>query len=145
MSDAAKTKPPTYFWIIGAVALVWNIIGLVLYKSQVTMPPEVLATFPQAQQDFFNSTPAWVTGFYGLAVTAGVLGSIFFLLRKAWAYPVFILSLVGVVVMDAYSYGVQNGAQIFEPVFIGVHAFVFLVAVALVWYSRKAKADGLLS
>lgn len=144
MANSNNTKAPTRFWIIGAAALAWNIIGMALYKSQVSMPPEVLATFPQAQQDFFTTTPAWVTGFYGLAVTAGVLGSALLLLRRALAYPVFIVSLVSIIVLDVYSFGIVNGVAIFGAGALVMPAIVLIVATALVWYARKASADGLL-
>jgi len=88
MSDIVfNDKPTTTFWIVGGAALIWNLIGLVFYIGHVTISPEALAAMPQLQQDFFAETPTWATAAFALAANAGVLGSLFLLLRKAWAVP----------------------------------------------------------
>ena len=82
MSDLLDDKPLTSFWIVGAFALVWNLLGLVFYYSHVTMTPDALEGFTDAQQAFFSSTPVWAASAYGVAVTAGVLASLFLLFRN---------------------------------------------------------------
>jgi len=42
MSDVINGKPSTNFWIIGGAALIWNLIGLVIYIGQVSMSAESL-------------------------------------------------------------------------------------------------------
>ena len=37
MSDIFNGKPTTNFWIIGGAALVWNLIGVLIYVGNVTM------------------------------------------------------------------------------------------------------------
>ena len=145
MSDLLDDKPEMSFWIIGAFALVWNLIGLVLYYSHVSMTPEALATFTEAQQAFFNSTPVWATSAYGVAVTAGVLGSLFLLLRKAWAVPLFVLSLVGIVVQDLHAFVFSNGLEVWGTEGIYLPVVVIVVAIALLMYSRGAKRKRLLT
>jgi len=84
MSDIVlNDKPTTTFWIIGGAALVWNLIGLVAYISSVTVSPEAMAKMTVEQQAFYSGTPTWATAAFALAVNAGVLGSLFLLLRKA--------------------------------------------------------------
>ena len=101
MSDALNGKPPTLFWVIAVVLLLWNFTGLMFYYGQVTMTPEMLAaTFSAVEQEFMAQTPVWATAAYATAVTAGVIGAVLLLLRKAWALPVFVLSFVGVLIQD---------------------------------------------
>jgi len=145
MSDLLNGRPTTSFWIIGGAALVWNLIGLVLYYSHVTMTPEALAGFSQAQQDFFNSTPAWSTSAYAVAVNAGVLGSLFLLLRKAWAVPLFVLSLLGIIVQDIDAFALRGALDVWGTDGIILPAIVFVVGVLLIWYSRGAKDKGWIS
>ena len=38
-------KAPTWFTVVAAVLLVWNLLGVMAYISQVTMSPEALAAF----------------------------------------------------------------------------------------------------
>lgn len=146
MSDMLLDKnPPLSFWIFSGAALVWNLLGLVMYISTVTMQPEALAKMSAEHQAFYAGTPAWATAAFAIAVNAGVLGSLFLLLRKSWAVPMFVLSLVAViaqnvdafVLRDAYSLGGINS--------VIIPALVFVVAVLLVFYSRATKANGWLS
>ena len=145
MTDLLDDKPELSFWIVGACALVWNLIGLVIYYSHVSMTPDALGGFTEAQQAFFNSTPVWATSAYAVAVTAGVLGSLFLLLRKAWAVPLFVLSLIGIVVQDLHAFVLSNGLEVWETKDIYLPAVVIVVAIALVMYSRGAKKKRLLT
>jgi len=145
MSDLLDGRPATSFWIIGGAALVWNLIGLVFYYSHVTMSPEALAGFSEAQQEFFNTTPTWATSAYAIAVNAGVLGSLFLLLRKAWAVPLFILSLAGIIVQNLDAFVLRGAMEVWGSEGIYLPAIVVVVSVALVWYSRQAKDRGWLS
>ena len=145
MSDLLDDKPELSFWIIGAFALVWTLIGLVFYYSHVSMTPEALEGFTEAQQAFFSSTPAWATSAYAVAVTAGVLASLFLLLRMAWAVPLFLLSLIGIVVQDLHAFVISNGLEVWGTDGIYLPAFVLVVAIALLVYSRGAKQKRLLT
>ena len=145
MSDLLDDKPSTSFWIVGAFALVWNLLGLVFYYSHVTMTPAALEGFTDAQQEFFNATPAWATSAYAVAVTAGVLASLFLLLRKAWAVPLFALSLAGIIVQDLHAFVLSNGLEVWGSKGIFLPAIIVVIAVALLLFSRNAKHKRLLS
>ncbi len=145
MSDEFDAKPTTTFWVIGGVALIWNLIGLFFYYSQVTMSPDALANMSEAQRQFFVDMPTWATAAQAVAVTAGVLGSLMLLFRKAIAVQLFVLSLVGILVQNVNSWIVADGLAVFGPGGAVLSAIVVVIAVGLVIYSNKAKASGLLS
>ena len=145
MSDALNSRPSISFWLVGGAALVWNLIGLMFYYMQVTMTPEALEGFTEPQQAFFSTTPAWATSAYAIAVTAGVLGSLLLLLRQGWAVLLFILSLIGIIVQDFHAFVLSSGLDVFGSQAIVLPTLVIVIAVALVWYSRDAKANGWLS
>ncbi len=143
MSDQINGKPPTSFWIIAGVALVWNLIGLMIYYMQVTSSPEELAQYyNEAELAFVTSTPSWATSAYAIAVTAGVLGCLFLLLRKAWAIPMFIISLAGVVVQDVYAFLIADGIGVWGLKAAVLPVIVLVVGVALILYSRGTKDKG---
>jgi Na+-transporting methylmalonyl-CoA/oxaloacetate decarboxylase beta subunit len=96
-------------------------------------------------QDLVLNVPKWATSAYALAVTAGVLGSLLMLMRKSWAVPVFILSLVGVIVQDFHAFVLKNAYSIIGPTWSAVSLVVFVVAVLLAWYSRQARGRGWLA
>jgi len=145
MSDQLNGKPSTNFWIIGGAALVWNLIGLAFYIGQVTMTPEALAQMTEEIQEFFLATPVWSNGAYAIAVNAGVLGSALLLLRKSWAVPMYMLSMLGIVVQDIDAFVLRDAFSIVGIGSLIVPSMVFVIGIALILYSRAAKARGWLN
>jgi hypothetical protein len=146
MSDLVlDEKPTTTFWIFGGAALVWNLIGLVMYVSSVTMSPEAMAQMTAAAQAFYTSTPKWATAAFALAVNAGVLGSLFLLLRKSWAVPMFVLSLVSVIAQNVDAFVLRDAFGILGINSVIVPSVIFVVAVLLLVYSRGCKEKGWLT
>jgi len=133
-----NTKLPVWFWIISIVGLIWNLLGVVAYLGQAYMTDEQLALLPEADQNWYNNVPAWVTAAFAIAVFAGTLGCIALLLRKRWAVPLFMLSLIGVLAQQVYNFFLQDyvaieGTRMIMPI------VVILVAGLLYWYSKGAR------
>ena len=146
MSDVLNGRPTTNFWIISGAALVWNLIGMLFYVSEVTATPEAMAeSFSQAQIDFLIGKPVWATAAFAIAVNAGAFGSLFLLLRKAWAVPIFALSLAAVLVQNAHAFGMANGLEIWGTNGLILPAMVIAIAIALLWYSQSTKKRGWIS
>jgi hypothetical protein len=145
MSDLLNGKPTTNFWIIGGAALVWNLIGIVFYVGQVSISPEALAKMAEVQQEFFIATPSWATAAFAIAVNAGALGSLFLLLRKTWAVPLFMLSLAAIVVQDVDAFVMRDAFSIVGVNGIIIPAMVFVIGIALLIYSRATKSRGWLN
>ncbi len=145
MSDIINGKPNSTFWIIGGAALVWNLIGLAFYIGQVSITPEALASLTEAQQDFFLATPTWATAAFAIAVNAGVLGSVFLLLRKTWAVPMLVISLAAIVVQDVDAFALRNAFGIVGVSSVIIPSMVFVIGIALLLYARATKERGWLS
>ena len=146
MSDVSSGNPPTAFWIIAAVALFWNLIGVSIFYMQVTATPDALqAAYSEAEYEFISSIPAWATGAYAIAVVAGVIGCVLLLLRKVWAVPVFAISLVAILVQDTYSFAIADGISVFGAGAVVLPLVVLAIAVGLIFYSRMARGKGWLS
>lgn len=142
--NTTTNKPTTLFWIIGVLALLWNIMGVAAYLGQAYMTDEVLTSLSDAEQVYYNNLPAWVTGAFAIAVFGGALGSIGLLLKKKWATPLFIISLIGVLGQLIYNFFIQkyvelSGTKMLMPI------IVLIIAVFLVWYSKQSKAKGWLA
>ena len=147
MSEESSTKATTAFWIIAGVLLVWNIIGFMFYYQQSTLTPAImmdLGLTPQ-QMAHITNTPAWGHSGYAIAVNAGVLGAILLLLRKTWAIPMFVLSLVGALVQDLDAFVLRDAIEAWGPGGIAIPVAVIIVCVFEIWYSRALKANGVLS
>ena len=143
MSDPISGKPPTAFWIIGGVALVWNLIGAMLFYMQVSATDEILkAAYGEAEYEYLSTIPTWVTAAYGTAVITGVLGCILLLMRKTLAIPMFIVSLVAIIVQDTYSFFLSNAVEVFGAGVIVIPTVVLIIAIGLVFYSRTSGEKG---
>jgi hypothetical protein len=147
MSDQINNKPTTAYWIISGVLLVWNLIGLMFYYQQSTLTPEIMANAGLTPQQIthITNTPAWAHAGYAFAVNAGVLGAILLLLRKAWAIPLFVLSLVGALVQDLDAMVLRDGIAAWGNAGLILPAIVIVICLYEIWYARSAKARGWLT
>jgi hypothetical protein len=142
MSETLNGRPTANFWIIAGVALIWNLIGLTFYYLEVTATSEALSTLTEAQQKFLATKPLWATSAYGIAVSAGVLGSLFLLLRKDWAVMMFGASLAGVVLQNLHAFLVAGGLDVWGPTGLILPTIVLIIAIALFLFSRYARERG---
>jgi hypothetical protein len=145
MSDALNGKPTTNFWIIGGAALVWNLIGLMFYVGQMTITPEAMAGLTEAHQNLLLGTPVWANAAFAIAVNAGVLGSLFLLLRKSWAVPMLMISMAGIIVQDLDAFVMRSAFSIVGVNGIIIPSMVFVIGVALLMYARATQARGWLN
>jgi hypothetical protein len=137
MSDDLNAKAPTSFYIIGGIFFLWNFTGLALYYQQMTMTPEVLASFGPVKAAFIEATPVWANAAYATAVTVGLIASVFLLLRKAWALPAFIVSFVAVLIQDLESFVIRDVVSVFGSEAFVIPPLVIVIAVAEIWYSKS--------
>lgn len=133
---------PTWFKVVAVLALLWNLLGCFAFFSDLRISPEDLAKLPEAQQALYAARPGWAVAATAIAVIGGVLGSIGLLLRKKWAFPVFVLSLLGIVVQDVGLLVLADGVSLAGPVAVVMQAVVLAVGIGLVLLSRKAIARG---
>lgn len=127
MNTETKIKPPIWFYIVSIVALLWNLIGVVSYLGQAFMTDEDLALLSEAERELIETQPAWVTAAFAVAVWGGTLGCLFLLLRKKWAKPVFIISLIGVLAQFGYSILLSNNMDVY-----GASAIVFPILIIVI-------------
>ncbi|KAA3613850.1 MAG: hypothetical protein DWQ05_16375 [Calditrichaeota bacterium] len=129
------------FWVIGAVMLIWNVLGVVNYFAQ--MNPEVVANFRESERAIIAGRPMWATAGFALAVFGGALGCLLLLLRKSVAYYLFIASLIGVVVTLSHALGAEIDFGIGE--IVGIILMPLVVAAFLIWYSKFVERKGWIS
>ena len=135
MNDKTVGGVHRSFWAIGAVALIWNVMGVINFFAQ--MNAVALAAMPESYRAIIEGRPAWATGAFAIAVFGGALGCLLLLLRKSVAYYLFIASLLGTIVQMPSYLGMTRAT-------IGVGASL-LVAAFLIWYSKQAESKGWIS
>jgi len=138
MNDKTVGDVHWSFWAIGAVALIWNVMGVINFFVQ--MNPDVLATYRESERAIVEGRPAWATGAFAIAVFGGALGCLLLLLRKSAAYYLFIASLLGVIVTMTHTLGVGIDFGLGE--ILGIILMPLAVAAFLIWYSKWAQSKG---
>ncbi len=141
----SMNKPPMWFWIVSALALLWNLAGVMAYLGQAYMSIETLEQMSQAERLLYESQPAWVTGAFAVAVWGGALGCIALLLKKKWAKPVFIISLIGILVQMSHSFFMSNNFEVYGPGAMIMPIMVLIIGIALVLLANTAIKKGWLS
>lgn len=123
-------------WVVGAVAVVWNVMGCINFVSQ--MNPESVSALPESYRAIVEGRPAWATVAFAIAVFGGVLGGLLLLLRKSASFHVFLASLIGAVVAQLPFLGMEGFP--FAALVGGLMQLV--VGAFFVWYSRQAESKG---
>ena len=144
MNDKTVSRIHWSFWIIGVIALIWNVMGVINYIVQ--MNSDVVAAMSETHRAIIETRPAWATGGFAIAVFGGALGSLLLLLRKSVAIYLFIVSLAGVIVTMIHTIGVAGSKIDFGLFDISMMILIpLLVAAFLIWYSKKTESKGWIS
>jgi hypothetical protein len=150
-----STQPaPTWFKVVAILGLLWNLLGVLGYFWNTVlvekfMTPELLAQLPEAERQaaelqlqMVQSMPAWATSAFAIAVFGGLLGCVFLLMRRNLAIVFLGLSIVGVIVQNAYSFAVANAMELLGPGALILPALVIVFGLFLFWTALKAKSEG---
>jgi hypothetical protein len=137
MSEQKTKKPPLWFWIVSVLALLWNLMGVLAYLGQAYMTDEMKSEYSQEQLSLMESTPAWITAVFAIAVWGGLLGCIALILRKKWAKPVLLLSFIAIVIQMGYSFFMTNASEVYGAVQgIITPILVILIGAVLVQFAN---------
>lgn len=136
---------PKWFKVVAIVALLWNLLGCIAFASDLRLTPDDVAKLPDAQQALYAARTPWAVASTGIAVIGGALGCFGLLLGKRWAFVLFALSLIGILIQDYGLFVVVDGATLAGRVAVAIQTFVLLVGVGLALLSRRAIARGWLT
>ena len=135
-----KKKPTTKFYIIGVLALIWNLMGVGAYLIQAFMTEEMIATLPEEQQaEFLVEHPAWYTALFAIAVFGGALACILLLARKKIAYYLFLVSGISAIAQQGYLLATVTLSSVVMPIMI------IIFCIFLIWYCKRCITEGILN
>lgn len=134
-------KPPAWFWVVGVIFLLWGGAGLHAFYTQLTTPYDAMvAQMGKLAADCIKGMPHWLWWVYGAAVWSGILGTVALLLRRSWALPLYLVSLVAVLIQFGHSFLIQKIHQIMGPGAALFPAFIIAMAAIQLWFAWRAKA-----
>ena len=92
--ETAATAP-AWYWMLALACMLFEGAGAFLFANSLKLDP---ATLPLDQRAIFDATPQWMTIAWAVAIGAGLLGALGLLLRRRFAEPLLLISLLAVVV-----------------------------------------------
>ncbi len=132
----SKEKPPTWFWIVAVLLLLWAVAGVFAYYAHMTVDAKALAAMSEYDRTSYQKLPGWFGYVFALAVLPALAGALALLLRSKFAWPLYALSLIGVILQFGWVFGATDlltvkGAAATVP----FPLFIFVIAVVQVWFA----------
>jgi len=143
--DSEIQKPPTLFWVIVILYLLWALIGCGGYLAEHMMSDAAYGeNFGADMLALRGQTPIWATSGYAVGVWGGLIGGILLLLRKKLCLPFFYASLAGAVIgflptilMEKFRAVMGGGDWAFM-------LFIWAICIFIIWFARKKASRGIL-
>ena len=142
MNEEQKTVVPTWFWVIAAVSLMWNILGCVIFSSEVFAQEAIIESMIDEQKEWVRSTPRWIYVVFAISLSTGVVGSFCLLLRKKLTVPMFTISFAAVLIQMGYTMLIAGGLRVMGPTGAVMPTVVITLAVVWPWFSLLSKGKG---
>ncbi len=141
MSDVIDSRPPAWFWIVAVLGLLWELFGVAMYLMHVGVLPNS-QEMSAAERSLMDSSPMWVTGLFAIGVFGGALGVLGLLLRKRWARPLLVLSLIAVILQFGGWLAVTDAVAVIGPSVFVMPAVIVVVAILLAWLASVGVRRG---
>ncbi len=138
---------PMSYYIIAVIGLLWNLMGFFSFYVEYTYwsQPDSRADLKPEMAAMYDYSPGWLYIIFAVALITGVLGCLALLMKKAWAVPVFMISLTSVIIQMGYFLGTSGVLSIVGPSAVIMPIIVICIAAYLLYYSRSSRAKGWIS
>ena len=138
---ATGGNPPLWYWVAAIGALLFECLGCYFYLAEVRLTPEQIATLPLDQAAMLTARPAWYYAAFGTAVWVGLAGTLGLLLRKGWAVPALLISLIAVVTQFSAIFIVPEMRSVTSDALLGP-IIVIVICYGMFMLGRLAKRRG---
>ena len=135
-------KIPTWFRVVAVAGLLWELFGVAMYLMHVGILPNDTSQMSEAERSLMASSPTFVTALFAIGVFAGAIGALGLVMRRRWARPVLIVSLVAVVLQFGSWLLLTDAIAVVGPSVFVMPLIIVLVALALVWLAGMAGQRG---
>jgi len=141
MSDT-KSKTPWHLWLVGAVAVLFNSVGVFDFVMSMAQGPAYMASagMTQAQIDHYQRMPGWMTAVWAIGVFGAFAASVLILLRNRLSAPVFAVSLAAFLLSLVYTYVLSDGGKVMGQqmaVTSAVIAVLLALFLAYAWWQAR--------
>jgi hypothetical protein len=136
------TSPRVWFWVVSTIALVWYLMDMSAFLMRVLMLDDVIREMPENQQHLYRNMPLWVNIVFSGEVFGGVLGCVGLLLRKRWALPLFVVSILGVLGQTFHVYFLSDAISTMGTPAVVMPLLAILIGVAMIGLAKSAISKG---
>ncbi len=133
-----KTSPPVWFWVISVIALLWYLMDMSAFLMRVLMTDDVIKAMPDNQQHLYRNIPLWVNIVFAGEVFGGALGCVGLLLRKKWALPLFVVSILGVLSQTFYVYFLSDAISTMGTPALVMPLLAILIGIGMIVLAKSA-------
>ena len=138
-------KPPFWYWIVSTLALMWNAMGINQYLQQAYNTESFRTLYTPEQLALVDSTPAWATAAFAIAVFGSVLACLLLLLRKKLAKIVFLIALIAIVVQMTYGLIIAKSYEVSSTFQVAMAIIVPIVGLLLYLFAKRSAEKGWLN
>jgi hypothetical protein len=130
---------PAWYWAVAFAAMLFEGAGAYLFGLNLTLDP---ATLPLDQRSIYEATPQWMNLTWAVAIGAGLFGAVGLLIRRRFAEPALLVSLLAVAVQFSGLFLVKQLRELTPEDHLIVPVVILLLAYGF-WQSAKlAKRRG---
>jgi hypothetical protein len=140
MATVVPGAPPAWFRVVALLAVLWNAFGVFQYLSSVGLFGDPMTGMTDAQRAAAESIPPAVTAAFAIGTLAGLAGSLGLLLRKRWAVPLLLVSLLALAILEGWIVFLSDALEAFGG--IGLPLTIVVVAALLAWLGYHARQRG---
>jgi len=120
MERSDTSTPPVWFWIT----------------------EETIASMPENQQHQYRDVPFWVNIVFACEVFGGTVGTISLLLRKKWAFPLFVISLLGVLAQTSNIWFLTDAISAMGVPAIVMPLVAIIIGTGMIFLAKSAISKG---
>lgn len=131
-----QLKAPFHLWIVGILAVLWNLGGAFDYTATQTRMESYMSQFTPEQLEYFYAFPAWMDAAWAIAVWGSLLASLLLLMRRRMAVNLFGLAILGLAVSTVYNFFLNNGAAVMGDGAVMFTGVIWIIALFLFFYSK---------
>jgi hypothetical protein len=148
--EASDKTPSAVFWAFAVLLLIWGLGGTSIYVAYLIETPQEFAASAEtaahrdAYADYVADIPAWAIAIGMIAAAARLLGAIALLLRRAWALPLYVVSLTFFLAALYRAFVLANAGEVMGEAHIAVEAMFVGLNLFAIWFAYDSKARGLL-
>ena len=139
MATFAPSAAPSWLRVVGWLAVIWNAFGVAMYLSAVGVFGDPLAGLGEADRAAAEAIPAWIMGTFAIGTFFGLIGSVGLALTRRWAWPVLLVSMIALLVLEGWILFVSGQAEAHG---YAIPVIVSVVAVLLAWLAHRGVRRG---